>query len=412
MGKEAFMSNNFEARHMIEALRSGVPSRAIGRYFAESRGEIMQYIIHDLDAVRDGDSSKGRIISGKYGEGKTHLLNTVFNLAHANNMVVSFVSLSKETPFDKLYHVYKKVMNNTYLPGRMQPGFMHEFDQLTPNNQLSNELMLFGAKQLETDRLYYVLRAFLNTDDQDEKYLLQTDLEGDFVSNMQIKQIYKRIFQEKVTFSVNFVKSRHYFDYFAFLSHLFVKLGYKGWVLLFDETELTGRLGRKTRLKAYANMARFLFPSKQLASTYSLFAISASYHEDVVEGKHEYESLGEVYSEEDAKPIEQVLDAISKSVQLTPLSKSEVSTVLRQLVYLHTQAYGWKTEVDMDTLVNAADSAGHLLRTKIRAAIEYLDQLHQYGDMGKSSITSLFEGSFDEDEQVSLDEMLETVPDR
>lgn len=402
------MSSDFEARHMIEALRSGVPSRAIGRYFSESRGEIMQHIIHDLDTIRDEGSSAGRIISGKYGEGKTHLLNTVFNLAHANNMVVSFVSLSKETPFDKLYHVYKKVMNNTYLPGRMQPGFVQEFEKMTPSNQLSNELMLFAAKQLETDRLYYVLRSFLNTDDQDEKYLLQTDLEGDFVSNMQIKQIYRRIFQEKVTFSVNFVKSRHYFDYFAFLSHLFTKLGYNGWVLLFDETELTGRLGKKTRLKAYANMARFLFPAKKLASTYSLFAISASYYEDVVESKHEYESLDEAYSDEEAKPIRQVLDAISRSVQLSPLSKSEVSSVLHQLVRLHTQAYRWETDVDIEALVLAADSAGHLLRTKIRAAIEYLDQLYQYGDMRENSVTSLFEGSFDEDEQISLDEMLET----
>ncbi len=63
----------------------------------------MHEILQALDAVREDGKSSGRIISGKYGEGKTHLLNTVFNIAHANNMVVSVISLSKETPFDKLY---------------------------------------------------------------------------------------------------------------------------------------------------------------------------------------------------------------------------------------------------------------------------------------------------------------------
>lgn len=42
------------------------------------------------------------IICGKYEGGKTHLLNTVFNMASENNMVVSYLSLNKETPIDKL----------------------------------------------------------------------------------------------------------------------------------------------------------------------------------------------------------------------------------------------------------------------------------------------------------------------
>ena len=96
---------DIEARHIIEALRSGIPSRAVGQYFSEARPKIMKEISNRLDMVCDQGKSSGMIISGKYGEGKTHLLNTVFNLAHSNNMVVSYLSLSKETPMDKLYPV-------------------------------------------------------------------------------------------------------------------------------------------------------------------------------------------------------------------------------------------------------------------------------------------------------------------
>jgi hypothetical protein len=397
---------DYEARHIVEALRSGIPSRAVGQYFSEARPQIMRDIMQDITNVCDEDISGGKVISGKYGEGKTHLLNTVFNIANTNNMVVSYIPLSKETPFDKLYVIYQKVMNNTYLPNRLQPGFTSEFDKLTPNSPLTSELLLFAAKQLETDRLYYALRSFINTDDQDERFLLQTDLEGDFVSNQQIKQIYKRIFGEKVVFNKNFVKSKHYMDYFSFLSRLFSLLGYKGWVLLFDEAELIGRLGKKTRMKAYNNMSHFLFPQKKMHSTYSMFAISASYNEDVIEGKHEMETLRELDSEEDGKPINQVLESISQAPQLAPLTNNEIHEVLLKLIHFHSKAYDWKPEVDVKIIQKTTDTGGYLLRTKIRSAIEYLDQLYQYGEVGKSTVNSLQVISFEE-EMPSLDDVWE-----
>lgn len=162
---------DMEARHMIEALRSGVPFRAVGQYFSEARPKIMKEISDRLDQVCEQGRSSGMVICGKYGEGKTHLLNTVFNLAHSNNMVVSYLFLSKETPMDKLYLVYQKLMPNTYLPKREQPGFMFELEQISGNSPVANEMLLFAAKHLETDKLYYLFRSYLNTEDADEKFL-------------------------------------------------------------------------------------------------------------------------------------------------------------------------------------------------------------------------------------------------
>ena len=249
-----------EARHIIEALRSGIPSRAVGQYFSEARPRIMREISDRLDLVCEQGKSSGMIISDKYGEGKTHLLNTVFNLAHSNNMVVSYLSLSKETPMDKLYLVYQKLIGNTYLPRRQQPGFMHELEKISANSPVANEMLLYAAKQLETDKLYYLFRSYLNTEDSDEKFLLQADLEGDFIANAPLKKIYKRIFNQTVKYNVNFTKTRHCRDYFSFMSHLFTQMGYHGWVILIDETELMGRLSKKARLNAYRSMANFLLP--------------------------------------------------------------------------------------------------------------------------------------------------------
>ena len=385
-----------EARHIIEALRSGIPSRAVGQYFSEARPRMMKEISARLDMVCNEGKSNGMVVCGKYGEGKTHLLNTVFNLAHSNHMVVSLLSLSKETPMDKLYLIYQKIIQNTYLPMRQQPGFMHELEKLSANSPIANEMQLYAAKQLETDKLYYLFRSYLNTEDSDEKFLLQADLEGDFVANAPLKKIYRRIFNQPVKYNVNFTKTKHCGDYFSFMSHLFTQMGYHGWVILIDETELMGRLGKKARLNAYRNMARFLLPEPSLEAVFSIFALSASYVEDVIEGKHEYENLAAIYPME-PEPARTVLELLIKAPQLLPLTKEEISEILSKIQDFHGRAYGWTPNVSISSLVESTQSGGYLLRTKIRAAIEFLDQLYQYGKAGKTTINELGEETFTED---------------
>lgn len=386
---------DFEARHVIEALRSGIPSRAVGQYFSEARPEVIREISNHLDEVCETGKSKGRIIAGKYGEGKTHLLNTAFSLAHSNNMVVSYLSLSKEAPFDKLYLVYQKLVNNTYLPKRVQPGFTQILEKMTPGSAAANELLIYAAKHLERDKLYYLLRAYLNTEDLEEKFMLQADLEGDFIANVTLKQIYRRIYNERVKYNVNFSKTKHCGDYFAFLSRLFRLMGYNGWVLLIDETELIGRLGKRARLNAYRNMADFLLPNDNMESVYTLFALGASYGEDVIEAKHEYENLEELYPEQQ-EPMETVLKLITEARQLAPLTNSEIREVLKKIQVFHGRAYDWNPEVSIDTIIEATQSGGYLLRTKLRAAIEFLDQLYQYGEAGNTRIDEPGKETFEE----------------
>jgi len=389
------MSYSHEERHMIEALRSGIPSRAIGRHFSEARADLLEEIVHRLDQVAGEGKSDGMVITGKYGEGKTHLVNTVYTLAHARNMVVSTVSLSKETPFDKLHFVYPKLVAETYLPGKAQPGFISELDnRLTENAPLTTELQLYAARKLETDKLYYLLKCFVKTEDLEERFQFQTDLEGDFISNVLIKQVYRRIYEEKVVFNQNFAKTRHSFDYYTFLSHLFRRLGYNGWVILFDEGELIGRLGKKARLKAYQNMARFLFPPKGLEGVFTLFAFSASYSEDVIEAKGEYENLKEVFPED--TETKAILDAITTAKQLAPLTRDEIDNILGKIIAFHAKAYEWKPKVDPTRLLQKVDKSGYLLRSKIRSIIEYLDQLYLYGSETVSTIGDLDEGSYTE----------------
>ena len=180
------------------------------------------------------------------------------------------------------------------------------------------------------------------------------------------------------------------------MSHLFTQMGYHGWVLLIDETELMGRLSKKARLNAYRNMARFLLPEMCPEASFTIFALSASYGEDVIEGKHEYENLEAVYPDE-IEPAKTVLDLLAKAPQLLPLTTEEINEVLYKIQDFHGKAYNWTPNLPVSSLVESAQSGGYLLRTKIRAAIEFLDQLYQYGKAGKTTINELGEETFTED---------------
>jgi hypothetical protein len=398
---------NFEARKIVEALRSGVSSRGTGQYFSSARQEFLSQISGKLDEICENKTSAGMIVTGKYGEGKTHLLNTVFNLAHSNNMVVSMISLSKETPFDKLYLIYQKLLQNTYLPKRLQPGFMDTLWDITPNSPMAAEMLAYTSKHLSTDKLFYLLRSFLNTDDMDEKYIILADLEGDFINNPKLKQIYKRIFSEKAIFNTNFVKTKHMDDYFATIAHFFLQMGYNGWVILFDETELVGRLGKKARLKAYKNMADFLFPAEKLRAVYSLFTLTTSYLEDVIEAKHEFENLREgMLDAREADAVEKTLKCMVSAKQLQPLTTEEILLVMEKLKEFYKRAYDWDVNLDMREILKNTTNRGYLLRTRIRAAVECLDQLYQYNKAADITINELGQAGYEEDIP-SLEDMVE-----
>jgi hypothetical protein len=394
--REATAGDDQSAR-ITEALRSGIPSREVGYCFSSARPKIMREIGDALDALAESRKSGGRIISGKYGEGKTHLLNTAFNMAQERNMAVSAVNLSKETPLSSLHLLYPKILQNTYLPKQVQPGISALLDRLSPGNPVVAPLLEYCLTGLTANKLYYVLKAYLGTQDDEEKYLLLGDIEGNFMANAAIRQIYRRIYGEPAIFNVAFAKSRHMPDYFAFLSRLFLLLGCNGWVLLLDEAELIGRMGKKARQRAYLNMSELLKPARTEAS-YCLFAFNAAYTPDVIETKHEYANLEDsaLFPEEKAK-VDAILTEIVSATQLVPLNREESLEILRKICQYHGQAYGWQPNLNLEDLLSVVEKHGYLLRTRIRTVVEMLDQLYQYGETDEIRVNALGEATFEED---------------
>ena len=393
---------DFNARHIIEALRSGVPSREVGEYFSESRPAMRARIEAKLKAAREEEKSGGMIFTGRYGEGKTHMLHTAFNLASENNMVVSMVSLGKETPMDKPWELYRRLIANTWLPGARQPGFREKIEEMTAGSSLASELFAYTATELDTNKLCFLLKALTQTEDEEERAAFMADLEGDFAASPLIKRSYRRISKTPAKFSENFSKTKHWQDYYFFMSHFFRHLGYDGWVILLDEAELIGRMGKKTRAKSYLRMQDFLKPDPRLEKTVTLLAFSASYEEDVIQKRKEFQCVQDVFGEntEEGRAAAAVLNGILSAPELGTLSREEVVQVMRDIEQFHALAYDWQPNVPAEEIYRATEAGGYLLRTKIRGAIELLDQLYQYGEAGSIRVGALATESLEEEEEL------------
>ena len=99
------------ARRAVEALRSGVPSRAAVAALGAAQTDIEDRFATLLDQVRSGKLAVprpgGLIVGGGFGAGKSHLLEHLPHLALQSDFVVSRVVISKETPLHDPVKVFR-----------------------------------------------------------------------------------------------------------------------------------------------------------------------------------------------------------------------------------------------------------------------------------------------------------------
>jgi hypothetical protein len=391
----------FESVRIIETLRSGVSSRRLSEIFSYGREALLETVQRDLENAVAAKGTRAVVLRGDYGEGKTHFLNTVFNLAHKLNFAVSFVILSKETPFNRLDRVYPKVTCETYLPGQLEPGLETLLRDIHPDSQTAGELLDFARTELHT-KIACVLENYFQAPESYHVHLLYRDLMGDWLPLPQLKSLHRFNFGRPVKIK-NFSPRLHAWDYFRLLAHLIKARGFAGWVILFDEFELVGTLGIAARGEAYYNLSRFLFPggTGDLEATYVIFStfsgfwsvrLLAERRPDIEEIPSRFLLKGEPQKAELAR---RALNSLLRdTTTLEALPSAEVRRMLAAVRDLHARAYGWQPEVDLDEILQATKH--NRLRTRIRYALEYLDLKYIYREKPELRTGTLEEMSLDE----------------
>ena len=157
------------ASAVINSLKGGVVPRIGLPYIAVGREKEIEALLHDIQIISEGGASF-RFIVGKYGSGKSFLLQTIRNYAMDRNFVVADADLSPERRLQGTkgqgLATYKELMSNLSTKTRPEGGALTLIldrwinsvrnDVLTQNN-ISPESPLFN--ELVEKQIYEVINS-------------------------------------------------------------------------------------------------------------------------------------------------------------------------------------------------------------------------------------------------------------
>jgi P-loop Domain of unknown function (DUF2791) len=415
---QAYDESRRRAISVVESLRSGIPSRISTRELSDLRPSLTSPIKQDLAQLAQGNLPKGRLIWGSYGQGKTHALTTIEHLALDEGFAVSRVSLSREVSCHHLFNFYGRVASAIRTPNSQILGI-----ERILNKKAAGDLP--HSKIQDRNRYIHPLPTFVLEDyfytSGEEQDLLYGDLMGTRLAMPELKRIHRNCQEESLPkFEATFGVKKHGGAYFGVMADVIEWCGYKGWVILIDEVELIGRLGKVGRLDAYQNLNWLLnWSSKMSYPIYTVGVVASSLRNDVwfsndraQSAKKDRRQIPELAAQKFGQEAEVAMNnffdtAISRQCLTTePLSQNELSQLLESIVKLHQLAYAWNAQLDVHNLIQYIGDRP--VRTHIRAALEVLDINYTDKEVIMPKATNLVEGSTAEEDGFFAENSSET----
>lgn len=256
------------ARRIIDSLGgSGNPPEVGLEHFTVGLDPILKPLTDEYIAtsIKQGGSSF-KLVVGNYGDGKTHLLRCVRNLAWEHNYVVAYVEIrGQSTPFHELHKIFFEIANSImssvsddellsdYERGlgsfirreyvKLSDQLLEEHRESEVQSQLNRDL----AGNLRTDSISFnngikKLFEFVNMDDEFNKVLQW------FTGEMNPDRLLRSWgVSEKIDRSTGFKMIRS-------LAQMVRCFGYSGLVVLFDEAESSSSLSSKQKEALLSNL--------------------------------------------------------------------------------------------------------------------------------------------------------------
>jgi hypothetical protein len=399
------------ARRAIEALRSGVPSRdavaALGSGQAEIEDRFTD-LVEAVGAVRSG--TRGLLLGGGFGAGKSHLLEHLAHLALERGFVVSRVVVSKETPLHDPAKVLRAAIEAAVVDGDVGGVVADAAAGLDPGSPGYAELLRWassGASPVdERFALTLGLLPRVQADDENFADTIVRFWSGDRITVAELRRQAKLAGMGKP--SLGAVPARELaVQRFRFLARLFVAAGHRGWVLLFDEAELVGRYTLLQRAKSYAEIANWLGPDADdpAVPIATVLAMTDDFDAAVLTAKNDREVLPARVRAKQASQWDAVADRAEAGMRLIerqmvllhPPDDVELDRAYRSLKGLHSEAFGW----DAPDVAGLERLGATRMRQYVRAWINEWDLVRL--DPGFSPQTAVAPIASRYDEQPELD---------
>lgn len=396
---EAFTgSTNFQLRRLMERLREGLYDPLATRLLTAQREELDARLQQDLRQLEAGGAVQ-LIICGAYGQGKSHTLAYLREEALQRGYVVSAVNLDlREIPLHQFRQVYRALLQGLTFPaahaGSVDPtAFIDAWQAWASAQPLAAVDPAAALATLLPSSMPHVFKAILVALVQPTEvvptsqraharfhdyrpaefpWTLQRTLLGEPLPAAQLRAALK---YRQVSFyregPLALRDNEPFLQMVLALPQLFLRMGYRGWVLLFDEGEAIAQLSRPVRARSYRLLHRLLCPESPLPGLYPVFAFTPDFFQRLQEEDYYFLEFERDY----ARAWRHL-----SVYQLRGLSRAAWQELCETLIALHTSAYGWQG--DRERLRSALTARlGGLplqdLRSTLKALVEELDQVQQ-----------------------------------
>lgn len=378
---------------ILNSLKGGVVPRIGLPYITVGREVEIRALLTDLSLIADGGASF-RFLVGRYGAGKSFLLQTIRTHAMGEGFVVADADLSPERRLQggqgQGLATYRELIRNISTKTRPEGGALNlildrwvascaDVDESVVNAQLAPlEEMVHGFDFTRMLRRY---RTAVCEGDEEAMSRVTKWIRGEYRTKSEARAELG---------SSTIISDDDWYDYVKLIARFLVCGGYKGMLVLIDELVNLYKIPNAiTRQYNYEKILTMYNDTLQGKAQYlgMIMGGTPTSIEDRRRGVFSYEALRSRlaqgrFAREDLK------DMLAPIIRLQPLTYEELLVLIEKLMQIHAGYFGWTPTLTENDLVDflkiefgrvGADT--HLTpREVIRDFIELLDILCQNPD--------------------------------
>ena len=419
------------AQTVIGSLKGGVVPRIGLPYITVGRKSEIEALLHDVDIITEGGASF-RFIVGRYGSGKSFLIQTIRNYVMDRNFIVADADLSPERRLQGTkgqgLATYRELIGNLSTKTKPEGGALTlVLDRWINSVQMeaARETGLMPGDPTLTKavdaKIYAVTSAVSELVHGFEfARLLSTYFHAYVDGNDDMKMKVVRWFrgeyalkrEAKEELGINIIiTDDDWYDYLKIFATFFRLAGYSGLMIMIDELVNIYKIPNTiTRQYNYEKMLTMYNDTLQGKAHYLGIIMGATPQalEDKRRGIYSYAALRSRLAEgKFSRPG--VRDLLAPVIRLEPLTAEEMLVLCEKLADMHADLYGYQRILTTDDLVpfikmeygRIGADQNITPREVIRDFIELLDIMYQNPGTGINELMESQDFSFAKSEAVS-----------
>lgn len=408
---------------ILNSLKGGVVPRIGLPYITVGREVEIQALLHDLDLIADGGASF-RFLVGRYGSGKSFLIQTIRTHSMGENFVVADADLSPERRLQggqgQGLSTYRELIRNLSTKTRPEGGALAlVLDRWVINIQRKAAEECGSSSGTVYDQAFHsVLEAFLEplcelVHGYDFSAVLkiyafafaEEDMEAKACVVKWLRGEYRIKTEARRELGVNAcIADDSWYDYLKLLAEFLTGAGYKGLVVMIDELVNLYKIPNSvTRQNNYEKILTMYNDTLQGKAHHLGIIMGGTPQsiEDRRRGVYSYEALRSRLTQ-GRFASEGLSDMLAPVIRLNPLTYEELLVLIEKLADIHAGYFEYQRSLTEDDLVSflqiefgRVGSDSHLTpREVIRDFIELLDIVYQNPDASVSSLLGSRDFSF------------------